>query len=59
MNLQPQMSTEEVAEYADYNGLGFSVHRGLWPESIKDVHLRDLWQEASEILREIEEILNE
>ena len=48
---------EDVANYVEQEGLGYSIESGLHGPDIKNRELRKLWMEAEKTLARISEIL--
>ena len=49
-----KLSVSEVASYIESEGLGYAIQHGISHTSIKDPDLADMWEQAKEIMLEIE-----
>jgi uncharacterized protein YgfB (UPF0149 family) len=57
MAKEKKMSLEEVAAKVEWEGLGYAVQHYMTGDSIADPHLAELWDQAKELLDEIDGIL--
>ena len=51
------MTNEEVADIVEQEGLGYAIQFYLDSDKIEDANLRDKWEQAKELLDEIDEDL--
>ena len=56
---KPDMTIEDVANYAEGEGLGYAIQCGLSSDEIIDKELSELWKQAEDILSKIEDLLPE
>ena len=51
------MTIEEIGHVVENEGLGYAIQSYLSADDIQDTRLAELWQQAKDILDEIDEIL--
>lgn len=56
---EPDMTIEDVANYANSEGLGYAIQHGFHSDSIIDEELAALWRQAEDVISKIEEMLPE
>lgn len=54
-----KISIEEIARYADGEGIGYAVQCGIGVEDIADPLLAELWRNAHDALEGLERVLKE
>jgi|CXWL01.1.fsa_nt_gi hypothetical protein len=52
-----KMTIEEIGHVVENEGLGYAIQSYLSADDIQDTRLAELWQQAKDILDEIDEIL--
>jgi len=52
-----KMGLEQVAGVVENEGLGYAVQHYMSGKDIEDIHLAQLWDQAGDLLNEIDEIL--
>ena len=48
------MTNQELKDYIELEGLGYSIQSGISPYEIDDPFIAELWKDAASILEEIE-----
>ena len=53
------LDVEQLREVVENDGLGYAIQNGVAPEEVEDDDLREKWEQAADLLNEIEEALSE
>jgi len=56
--MENKKSIEEIAEIVEMEGLCYAILGYLYPKDIEDLYLAKLWEEATSVLAEIQEVLS-
>ena len=56
--MSKKYTTEETAEIVEMEGLCYAILGYLYPKNIEDLYLAKLWEEATSVLAEIQEVLS-
>jgi hypothetical protein len=51
---EKKLTTDQVAEIVDFEGLGYAIQSYLGADRIEDEKLAHMWKEAAELLDRIE-----